>query len=100
MFSNTYLEVGERSMTNDTPDTPTDTTGLANGDDDEKLIADLAMPADHQIVWLGLAVAALLLFGSVLWGWAFGDDAPDDVPSVALVDTDDAASRRIEFNVR
>lgn len=93
-----------------TNDTPTDTTGLVSDDDDEKLIAELAMPADHQIVWLGLAVAALMLFGSVLWGWAFGEDAPDDVASMALVDSEldrtavrlaaGAASREIEFSVR
>lgn len=78
-----------------TNDTPTDTTGLVSDDDDEKLIAELAMPADHQIVWLGLAVAALMLFGSVLWGWAFGEDALDDVASMALVDADDDRCRAV-----
>lgn len=76
-------------------DTPTDTPGLINDDDDEKLIAELAMSADHQIVWLGLAVAAIMLFGSVLWGWAFGDDAPADVAGVSLVDADDDRCRAV-----
>ncbi len=49
-------------------DKPNDTTGLVRDDDDEKLFHELDMPAAHQIVWLGLAVAAFMLFGSVFWG--------------------------------
>lgn len=67
-ITNTYLEVGKASMNDTANDTPTNTTGLVSHDDDDKLIDELDMPGDHQIVWLGLAVAAFMLFGSVFWG--------------------------------
>jgi hypothetical protein len=41
-------------------------------EDDNKLFADLAMPAERQIIWLGLTVAVLIFFGSTLWEFIIG----------------------------
>lgn len=55
----------------------------ASDDDDAKLVPEWDAPADDQVIWAGLAVAAavfLLLFG---WNWLRGDD---DAATVAIGD--------------
>lgn len=76
-------------------DTPTNPGGLVTDDDDEKLFAELATSADNQIVLLGLLVAAIMLFGSIVWGWAFGDDAPDDVRAAPISRATDERCRAV-----
>lgn len=41
----------------------------AGGDD--KLVPELSMSGDNQIILLGLVVAALVLFGAAIWGFFF-----------------------------
>jgi hypothetical protein len=42
----------------------------AGGED--KLFSEVPMSGDNQIILLGLAVAAAVLFGAVIWGFFFG----------------------------
>lgn len=46
----------------------TSQTQVADGEDDSKLVPELSMPADDQIVWLGIIVGVVMLFGSIIWG--------------------------------
>ena len=48
------------------------------GDDDEALFPGVPISATNQVIWLGLLVAAVLLFGASLWSALFGDDDGDD----------------------
>jgi hypothetical protein len=41
---------------------------MADSDENKKLLAELSMSADDQIVWLGVIVGALILAGSFIWG--------------------------------
>ncbi|MFT7473570.1 MAG: hypothetical protein ACI81L_000485 [Verrucomicrobiales bacterium] len=46
------------------------TNNLKTDDDEaQKLFAEFAMPAERQIILLGLIVAALAFFGSTLWDY-------------------------------
>lgn len=43
-------------------------TEVSNGHDDSKLMPELSMPADDQVVWVGIIVGIVMLFGSFIWG--------------------------------
>jgi len=40
-------------------------------DNEDKLIGDVSMSGDNQILVLGLIAAAFILFGPTIWGWFF-----------------------------
>ena len=43
-------------------------TRVADPEEDKKLLAELSIAADDQIVWVGIIVGALMLSGSFIWG--------------------------------
>jgi len=67
-------------------------TDTNNHKDEEKLIPEVNLSADDQIIWIGLAVAALLFLGL---GWTLFSD--DDTENIQTVDTEFIAETEEEL---